>query len=79
MISLCSFILSAREWSLTYELSASTPDTMDLEAIGGVKGSCLMTVLGEIRVSSCASWPSVECGGDGGRAVAELNAIDARK
>lgn len=38
-----------------------------------------MNAVGELRLSSCDSLPSVECGGDGGRAVAELNAMDASR
>lgn len=38
-----------------------------------------MNDVGELCLSSCDSLPSVECGGDGGRAVAELNAMDASK
>lgn len=40
---------------LTYELSGRRPDTIDLDAIGGVKGSCLMTATREVRLSSPAS------------------------
>lgn len=38
---------------LTYELSGRRPpDTIDLDGIGGVKGSCLMTAGGELRLPS---------------------------
>jgi hypothetical protein len=52
-------LVSLNPWTedglLTYELSGRSPDTIDLDAIGGVKGSCLMTAAGEVRLSSPAS------------------------